>query len=77
MTDSYTVAQWETHPYTSHDKRGQTVYHRVRLLCYFNKDVDVVVERKEPAAGVDEWTEVEVYECRDHAVSYVDKRGGL
>lgn len=76
MSDSYTVAKWETHPYTSYDKRGQTVHHRVRLKHYDRNSADVVVERKEPAEGLVQWTEVESYELRAHGVTHVDKRGG-
>jgi hypothetical protein len=77
MTETYTVAEWETHPYTSHDKRSRTVYHRVRLLVYDEGTIDVVAQRKIPAIGSDEWTAVDVYEVRPSGVSHIDVHDGV
>lgn len=74
--DTYTVAEWETYPYTAYDKRNWTVYHRVRLVCYDRNTADVVVERKIPKEGLTTWTEVESYELRAHGVTHVEKAGG-
>lgn len=77
MTQEYTVAEWETHPYTSYDKRSRTVYHRVRLLVYDDGNVDVCVERKIPAEGLVKWTAVDVYEVRPHGVNHLDVQDGV
>jgi len=73
MTQNYTVFEWETHPYTSYDKRSQTVQHRVQIKHYEKTAVDVVKEVREPAAGLKKWTEVEVWEVRQHGVTHVEK----
>lgn len=74
MTETYTVAKWETHPYTGYQRRGQSVFHRVRLKQYDQTAADVIVERRAPADGLTSWTEVESYELRPHGVTHVDKR---
>ena len=75
-SETYTVAEWETHPYTSHDKRHRTVHHRIRLMWYSSDMADVVVERKIPDEGLTSWTEVEIYELRPHGVTHVSKSEG-
>jgi hypothetical protein len=67
MTDTYTVAEWETSPYTAYDKRGDVVEHRVRLIHYDRNVTDVVRERRDPhSAAQSGWVEVEIYEMRPY-----------
>jgi SPX domain protein involved in polyphosphate accumulation len=77
MSETYTIAQWETHPYTSHDKRSWTVHHRIRLKRYDTTTADIVVERKIPKEGLTGWNEVEAYELREHGVEHLQRKAGV
>jgi hypothetical protein len=72
-SDTYRVASWSERPYTAHDKRRWQIDHRVVVESYGPTGVDVRHEvRSDDPPIPDEWTELEVYEARQHGVRKVD-----
>jgi len=76
MAEEYTIAVWAHYPFTSYDKRGRTVEHRVRVVAYDTGFVDVLHERNERYTN-DGWVTVEVVEVRDQGVRYEKRRDGV
>jgi hypothetical protein len=74
MSDEYTIAEWETSPYTSYDKRGIVVRHRVRIVRYGETGTDVIHQRRE---GDEDWKPVEAVEIRDHGMRAHTYRDGV
>jgi len=65
-----TIAAWQERPYTAHDRRRATVYHRVILFGYeHGVDVEHQAKGDEGGAVPDEWTPVTVWEVRNCRVS--------
>lgn len=74
MSDSITIASWTEMPYTSYDKRGTTIHHRVRVIHYDSISADVMHERRE---GNGDWKTVEVAELRDYGMTHQKLREGV
>jgi hypothetical protein len=74
MTDRL-IAEWQERPYVSHDRRGATVYHRIKLFVY-NHGVDIEHQARGDAAAKlpDEWTAINVWEVRNGRVAKLDRR---
>ena len=70
-----TIAEWSESPFTSYDRRGQTVDHRVRVKDY-GDFADVIHERLMPERATD-WRTVEVVELRDHGMTHRKVRDGV
>jgi hypothetical protein len=64
------IAEWRERPYTAHDRRAATVYHRV-MLYVFDHGVDIEHQAKgdDQAAIPPEWNPVNVWEVRNGRVS--------
>lgn len=78
MTDTYTVATWTDAPYTNYDMRHIRVEHRVRVLVYGEKTVDVVHERRRDDDGQrGDWESVDILEVRPHGVHELSPREGV
>jgi len=75
--DTATIAEWTESPYTSHDKRGWVVEHRVVVEHYGGLGADVrhEVRSSDDDSLPDEWTERDIAELRDHGM-LVHKGGG-
>lgn len=75
--DTATIAEWTTMPYTSYDKRGWVIEHRVVVEHYGGIGADVRHEvRSSDAEDIpDEWAERDAVELRDHGM-LVTKGGG-
>lgn len=73
--ETFTLANWDTHPFTAHDRRRDVVEHRARLIVYDQYDLDVVHEyRLNPSdARPEEWSERRVLEVRSGFTNVVDK----
>ena len=65
MSDEHTIASWTESPYTSYDKRGIVIHHRVRIIRYDETTADVVHQRRE---GDEAWKVVEAVELREHGL---------
>jgi len=74
MSETVTLASWTTSPYTSYDKRGIVIHHRVRIVRYDDSSTDVMHERRE---GNEEWTTVAVAELRDYGMTHQKLREGV
>lgn len=74
MSETVTIASWTTSPYTSYDKRGVVIHHRVRIVRYDRTTADVVHERRE---GNDDWTTVGAVELREHGLTKQKLRDGV
>jgi len=75
MTDERVIAEWKESPFTSYDRRGDVVEHRVVLEHYGGTGADVRHEYRAPDAEShpNEWTEYDVYELRDHGIRQVQR----
>lgn len=74
--DERLIDSWTSKPFTSVRKRSIRVEHRLLLVAYPSGDVDVCHQVKCPRRDVDDWTDAEVYEVRDHGIERVVKDGG-
>jgi hypothetical protein len=74
MSDDCIIASWEESPYTSYDKRGVVIHHRVRLVHYDSTSADVLHERREDG---DSWVTVTVAEMRSHGMTVHTQRDGV
>jgi len=76
MSDEITLAEWTESPYSSWERRGHVVQHRVVVANYGGDGVDARHEvRSDDADNISsEWTAAEVVEARPHGLSKV-KRG--
>jgi hypothetical protein len=71
--DSRKIAEWEERPYTSHDRRRATVYHRVMLFVYdHGVDVEHQAKGDEQASIPTMWNPVNVWEVRNGRVTKLD-----
>lgn len=69
------IAEWQERPYTSYDRRGATVYHRVMLFVYDHGiDVEHQARGDEDAAIPTDWTPINVWEVRNGRVSKLRRR---
>lgn len=74
MPEEYTVAEWQEAPYTSHERRGAVVQHRVVLFVYdHGLDVEHQVQGDAAAPVPSEWRPITVYEARDGRVQQLDR----
>ena len=71
-----TVAEWTESPYTSYDRRGDVVQHRVVVIHYERVVADVIheVRSSDSDAVPSEWTELDAVELRDHGLRHRDGR---
>jgi len=74
MSEKTTIAKWEESPYTSYDKRGITVQHRVQVARYEADSINVVHQRRE---GDGDWVAVRVVESRPHGMRKSKLREGV
>lgn len=76
-SDERVLASWTEMPYTSYDKRGWTIEHRVVVEHYgaMGSDVRHEVRSSDSDDCPDEWTELDIAELRDHGM-FVRKRDG-
>ena len=76
MSNELTLAEWTEMPYTSHERRGDTVEHRVVVESHGDVGADARHEvRSEDADHMPStWTAAEVVEARPHGLERV-KRG--
>lgn len=74
----HVVARWSESPFTSYDRRGNVIEHRVVLAHYDDVGTDVVheVRSSDDRSVSDEWTELESYEVRDQGVRHYPPREG-
>ena len=75
-SNEYVVSEWTEMPYTSHDRRGAVIEHRVVLEPYDNNAADVRHEVRsddERAKTSDRWTPIRVYELRSGRVTQLDR----
>jgi hypothetical protein len=69
------IAEWQERPYTAHDRRRATVYHRVVLFVYEHGiDIEHQATGDENAVVPTEWTPVNVWEVRNGRVSKLRRR---
>jgi len=70
MRDTQTMAQWDESPFTSHDRRGDVIQHRVVVEHHGGVGADVRHEVRSTDSDKcpDEWTEVDALELRDHGM---------
>lgn len=69
------IAEWQERPYTAHDRRRATVYHRVMLFVYeHGVDIEHQAKGDENASVPTEWTPVNVWEVRNGRVSKLRRR---
>lgn len=71
-----TVAEWTESPFTSYDRRGNVVEHRVVIEHYGQTGADVRHEfrSRDDKSYPSEWTECDAYELRDHGIEQVTRR---
>jgi hypothetical protein len=69
----HVLARWSEHPYTSHDKRGWEVQHRVVIIHYgaVGADVRHEVRSADDPTVSSEWGEREAVELRDNGMRAV------
>jgi len=70
MSDTEVMGRWTEHPYTSYEKRGWTVEHRVVVEHYDGGMTDVRHEIRsgDDPSKPDGWTETKSAEIRDHGM---------
>lgn len=76
MTNKHTVAEWKESPFTSYDRRGNIVEHRVVIEHYGGTGADVRHEFRslDDDSYPDDWTECDAYELRDHGIQNIPRR---
>lgn len=79
VSEERVVAEWTEMPFTSYDRRGDVVEHRVVLEYYGETGADVRHEYRSSDADryPDEWTEYTAYELRDHGIRQVQRNTGV
>jgi len=76
-SNEYTVAEWTEMPYTSHDRRGAVIEHRVVFEPFnaIGADIRHEVRSDDGRANVsDEWTAVKVFEMRNGRVEKLSRK---
>lgn len=70
------VAEWTESPFTSYDRRGDVIEHRVVINHYGGTGADVRHEYRSADADSypDDWTECDAYELRDHGLRQVTRQ---
>lgn len=69
------IAEWTERPYTAHDRRRATVYHRVMLFVYDHGiDIEHQARGDEDAGIPADWTPINVWEVRHGRVSKLRRR---
>lgn len=73
QSDSRIVAEWSDKPFVAHDRRRDSVQHRVVLDHHGAAGWDVRHEvRSEDSDAVgDDWTPAEIWEVREHGITKV------
>jgi len=75
VTDERVVDEWNEYPFTSYERRGHVVEHRIVITHYGGTGADVRHEYRSPDDNSypEEWTEYDVYELRDHGIRQVQR----
>lgn len=70
MSEKRTVAEWSEGPYTSYERRGDVVEHRVVVIRYESGVSDVIHEARSSDADdvPSQWAEVGAVELRGNGV---------
>jgi len=72
MSETEVMGRWTEHPYTSYDRRGWTVEHRVVVEHYGDvTDVRHEVRSADDPNRPDDWTETKVAEIRSYGMQVV------
>lgn len=70
MSDVLRIASWSERPFTSYERRGATVEHRIVAEAYPGVGADIRHEVRctDSDVGPEDWSIAEKYEVRDHGI---------
>lgn len=76
-SNQYVVSEWTESPYTSYDRRGAVIEHRVMFEPFDGGNIDVRHEVRsddERASVSAEWSPIKVYEVRNGRVNKLERK---